>query len=120
MHVHVCGDFLEECSTWHIHCTCRLIYSFLFLLFRYISNPLLIEGRKFDIRVYMLLIAGEKSIHGFYRDGYIRLSCLPYDAKSMDVTIHLTNQYIQKKHPLYTDVKEDTVNYVYRGREREG
>lgn len=67
----------------------------------------------------MLLIAGEKSIYGFYRDGYIRLSCLPYDAKSMDVTIHLTNQYIQKKHPLYTDVKEDTVNYAYRERERE-
>ncbi|XP_003385337.1 PREDICTED: protein polyglycylase TTLL10-like [Amphimedon queenslandica] len=76
---------------------------------RYIHNPLLIEGRKFDIRVYMLLIAGEKSIFAFYREGYIRLSCLPYDDKSMDMTIHLTNQYIQKKHPLYTDVKEDTV-----------
>lgn len=79
------------------------------IAFRYITNPLLIEGRKFDIRVYMLLIAGEKCTYAFYRDGYIRLSCLPYDPTSKDMTIHLTNQYIQKKHPSYTEVKEDTV-----------
>jgi hypothetical protein len=77
---------------------------------KYISQPLLLEGRKFDIRAYMLLIAGEKTLYAFYREGYIRLSCLPYDTTSTDMTVHLTNQYIQKKHPLYSDIKEDTVN----------
>jgi hypothetical protein len=76
---------------------------------KYISQPLLLEGRKFDIRAYMLLIAGEKTLYAFYREGYIRLSCLPYDTTSTDMTVHLTNQYIQKKHPLYSDIKEDTV-----------
>ena len=57
----------------------------------------------------MLLIAGEKQLLAFYREGYIRLSCLPYDVESHDMTIHLTNQFVQKKHPSYADIKEDTV-----------
>ena len=82
-----------------------------YLFYRYISNPLLLEGRKFDIRAYMLLTSTEKSkILAFYRDGYIRLSCLPYDADSSDMTVHLTNQFVQKKHPSYQEVKEDTVS----------
>lgn len=57
----------------------------------------------------MLLIAGEKMLYAFYREGYIRLSCLPYDTSSTNMIVHLTNQYVQKKHPTYSDIKEDTV-----------
>ena len=60
----------------------------------------------------MLLIAGEKVLYAFYHEGYIRLSCLQYDIASGDITVHLTNQYVQKKHPTYNDIKEDTVIYI--------
>ncbi|XP_056398643.1 inactive polyglycylase TTLL10 [Hyla sarda] len=75
---------------------------------RYIPNPLLLEGKKFDIRSY-LLIASTVPYFVFFRHGYVRLTCNPYDPKSDDLTGHLTNQYMQKKNPLYNELKEETV-----------
>ncbi|XP_075697093.1 inactive polyglycylase TTLL10 [Rhinoderma darwinii] len=75
---------------------------------RYIPNPLLLEGKKFDIRSY-LLIASTIPYFVFFRHGYVRLTCNPYDPKSDDLTGHLTNQYMQKKNPLYNELKEETV-----------
>lgn len=84
---------------------------FFMMYYRYLSQPLLLEGKKFDIRVYMLLIAADRGqILAFYREGYVRRACLPYDRNSEDMTVHLTNQYVQKKHPTYADVKEETVS----------
>ena len=81
------------------------------IFYRYISKPLLLEERKFDIRVFLLFVSGEKEqLMAFYHHGYIRLSCLPYDTSSSDLIVHLTNQYVQKKHPSYNDIKEDTVS----------
>lgn len=75
---------------------------------KYISNPLLLDGRKFDIRVYLLIIAASPYVV-LFRDGYIRLCCDPYEPSSTDLCVHLTNQYQQRKHPLYSEVKEDTI-----------
>ncbi|XP_075046758.1 LOW QUALITY PROTEIN: inactive polyglycylase TTLL10, partial [Mixophyes fleayi] len=75
---------------------------------RYIPNPLLLEGKKFDIRCY-LLIASTVPYFVFFRHGYVRLTCNSYDLKSDDLTGHLTNQYMQKKNPLYNELKEETV-----------
>ncbi|XP_073459171.1 inactive polyglycylase TTLL10 [Aquarana catesbeiana] len=75
---------------------------------RYIPNPLLLEGKKFDIRSY-LLIASAVPYYVFFSHGYVRLTCNPYDLKSDDLTGHLTNQYMQKKNPLYSEMKEETV-----------
>lgn len=71
-------------------------------------NPLLLEGRKFDIRVYMLIIAAKPYLV-FYHSGYVRLSCVPFVLDNEDMHTHLTNQFIQKQHPSYQDVKETTV-----------
>ncbi|MBN3294667.1 TTL10 polyglycylase, partial [Polypterus senegalus] len=75
---------------------------------RYIRNPLLLEGRKFDIRSYFL-IASTIPYMVFFRHGYVRLTCDMYDVESDDLTSHLTNQYMQKKNPLYNELKEETV-----------
>ena len=57
----------------------------------------------------MLIIAGSPFLV-FYHTGYVRLSLVPYDLASTEMCVHLTNQYQQKKHPLYKEVKEDTVS----------
>ncbi|XP_041130153.1 protein polyglycylase TTLL10-like isoform X2 [Polyodon spathula] len=75
---------------------------------RYVQNPLLLEGKKFDIRSYFL-IASTVPYMVFFRHGYVRLTCEPYDPNSNDLTAHLTNQYMQKKNPLYNELKEETV-----------
>ena len=42
------------------------------ILQKYIENPLLIEGMKFDIRVWMLLDQNEKIY--IFEEGYLRFS----------------------------------------------
>ncbi|XP_028848871.1 protein polyglycylase TTLL10 isoform X2 [Denticeps clupeoides] len=74
----------------------------------YIQNPLLLSGRKFDVRSYFL-IACTSPYMLFFRHGYVRLTCDLYDPTSNNLSNHLTNQYMQKKHPLYSVLKEETV-----------
>ncbi|CAN0034879.1 unnamed protein product [Lampetra planeri] len=75
---------------------------------RYVTNPLLLDGRKFDVRSYMLIASAAPPIV-LFRHGYARLSCQSYSPESNDLTAHLTNQYMQKKSPVYQEVKEETV-----------
>ncbi|XP_046759201.1 inactive polyglycylase TTLL10 isoform X2 [Gallus gallus] len=75
---------------------------------RYIDQPLLLEGKKFDVRSY-LLIACTAPYVLFFAQGYVRLTCSNYDATSDDLTVHLTNQYMQKKNSLYSQLKDETV-----------
>ncbi|XP_058497822.1 protein polyglycylase TTLL10 isoform X3 [Solea solea] len=74
----------------------------------YIQSPLLLKGKKFDVRSYML-IACTAPFMVFFHHGYVRLTCDLYDPKSDNLSAHLTNQYMQKKNPLYSELKEDTV-----------
>ncbi|XP_065656343.1 protein polyglycylase TTLL10 isoform X3 [Hydra vulgaris] len=75
---------------------------------RYLMNPLLIHGCKFDVRVYML-IASVQPCLAFYHTGYARVTCVPYTNENLDLNVHLTNQYVQKKNLLYKEMKEQTV-----------
>ncbi|XP_075958196.1 protein polyglycylase TTLL10 [Anarhichas minor] len=74
----------------------------------YIQRPLLLKGKKFDVRSY-LLIACTAPYMVFFRHGYVRLTCDLYDPSSNNLYAHLTNQCMQKKNPLYSQLKEDTV-----------
>jgi len=70
----------------------------------YMKNPLLISGRKFDIRCYVLVTNSRKD--GFkaywFRDGYIRTSCKKYSlSKLSDRETHLTNDAVQKHSKAY-------------------
>ncbi|XP_067826386.1 probable beta-tubulin polyglutamylase isoform X3 [Heptranchias perlo] len=75
---------------------------------RYVVKPLLLENRKFDIRSYFLIACTSPYVT-FFRHGYAKLTCNEYNPNSDDLTDHLTNQFIQKKNPLYNDMKEDTI-----------
>lgn len=57
----------------------------------YINNPLLLRGKKFDVRSF-LLIACTSPYMVFFRHGYVRLTCDVYDPDSSNLTAHLTNQ----------------------------
>ena len=58
---------------------------------RYISTPLLLDGKKFDLRVYML-VANTSPFVVLYRKGYVRLCISDYRSDTDAMSAHLTNQ----------------------------
>ena len=89
---------------------------------KYIEDPCLVENKKFDIRVLMV-VACCKPFFVFSHPGYVRKSLNDYttdnfgksvegqDGKEADWAgryTHLTNLSIQKKHPDYKDRKEES------------
>ena len=70
---------------------------------KYISNPLLINKRKFDIRTYALLCSVNGNLRGFYyEEGYLRTSCREYSNQNLsNKLVHLTNDAIQKNAAEY-------------------
>lgn len=77
---------------------------------KYIVNPLLIDGRKFDIRAYMIVVC-MKPYLVLYQPGYVRMSLNPYTTENFakDKITHLTNNSVQKNHPNYKELKEKSI-----------
>ena len=69
-----------------------------FIIQRYMDNPMLINGRKFDFRCYGMLTSMNGRLTGyFYEDAYIRTSCKEFDIDNLSSKyIHLTNDAVQK------------------------
>lgn len=68
---------------------------------RYIRNPLLIDGFKWDLRLYVLVTSFNPLETFIYDEGFARFATHPYSRESADITnnfIHLTNASIQGKH----------------------
>lgn len=62
----------------------------------YIDKPLLISGRKFDVRAYAMLTSTNGVLKGYmYRDCYFRTSSKPFDLTNLNRVIHLTNDAVQ-------------------------
>lgn len=74
-----------------------------FIIQKYLENPSLFKGRKFDIRCYGMLTSVNGHLKGYiYDDGYIRTSSREYNIKKLNnKLIHLTNDAIQKKSDDY-------------------
>lgn len=61
---------------------------------RYIKNPLLINGYKFDMRIYVLVTSVNPLEVFIYKEGFGRFSTMPYSLDPNDKSnkyIHLTN-----------------------------
>jgi tubulin polyglutamylase TTLL6/13 len=64
----------------------------------YIRNPLLLDGFKFDLRVYVLVTGSDPLRIYIHSEGLVRLCCTPYerisDSNISNTTMHLTNYAI--------------------------
>lgn len=82
---------LSQVSQWQNHSAQPYIVQ------RYIADPLLIGGKKFDIRLYALVTSYNPLTIYFYRGGFARFTHCRYDeSKIQNSEIHLTNVAIQK------------------------
>ena len=73
----------------------NVIKSHTFVIQKYIEKPLLIKGRKFDIRVWAL-VTNNLDIY-FFKEGYLRTSSEEFTLGNTDnYFIHLTNNAVQK------------------------
>ena len=80
------------------------------VLQRYVSAPFLLSGRKFDIRVWVLLDS-RFNIY-LHRSGVLRTSSTQFNMNNLDDHfVHLTNHCIQTQHPDYN--KKETGNEIF-------
>lgn len=73
---------------------------------RYIESPLLVGGRKFDMRLYVLVTSYSPLKAWVHRGGFCRFSAAQYDSVSGNndldnLYVHLTNNAIQKTADTY-------------------
>jgi tubulin polyglutamylase TTLL9 len=72
----------------------------IYVVSKYIETPMLIGGKKFDLRIYALVLSYSPLKVYLHRGGFARFSAARYtnDKESMkDLYVHLTNIAIQKK-----------------------
>jgi len=67
---------------------------------KYLTKPLLIDGFKFDLRVYVLVLSCDPLRIYLFEDGLVRLASDPYvvptNKNLSDRTRHLTNYSVNK------------------------
>ena len=78
-----------------------------YIVQRYLSSPLLIGGKKFDLRVYVLVVSYHPLVAYMHRQGFARFSSIRYHTGRSSLSnslVHLTNVAIQKHGPQYDEV----------------
>ena len=76
-----------------------------FIIQKYIERPLLINERKFDIRIWVLITHNMKVF--MFREGYLRTSSHTFDLENLnDTYVHLTNNAVQKYSKTYGEFED--------------
>ncbi|KFV76912.1 Tubulin polyglutamylase TTLL5 [Dryobates pubescens] len=82
------------------------------LVSRYISNPLLIDDFKFDVRLYVLVTSYDPLVIYLYEEGLARFATVRYDQASKNFKnqfMHLTNYSVNKKSGDYVSCDDPDV-----------
>lgn len=85
-------------KTWLTSCSGMLSCNIM-NCYRYIDNPLLIGGKKFDLRLYVLVTSFRPLKCYLFKLGFCRFCTVKYDTSIQELDnmyIHLTNVSIQK------------------------
>lgn len=74
-----------------------------YIVSRYIHNPLLINGLKFDVRIYVMITSMDPWRIYIYNEGLARFASDDYDAQNIKSNkyAHLTNYSINKKNEKF-------------------
>lgn len=70
-----------------------------YVISRYIDNPLLIGGKKFDLRLYVLVTSFRPLKAYLFKQGFCRFCTVKYDTSMTELDnmyVHLTNVSVQK------------------------
>ncbi|XP_075859964.1 tubulin polyglutamylase TTLL5 isoform X11 [Microcebus murinus] len=82
------------------------------LVSRYISNPLLIDDFKFDLRLYVLVTSYDPLVIYLYEEGLARFATVRYDQGAKNIRnqfMHLTNYSVNKKSGDYVSCDDPEV-----------
>ena len=79
----------------------------------YVAEPLLVDGLKFDLRVYVTIVGSGKNIMAYICDeGLARFCTVPYEYPNQknfkDEYMHFTNYSVNKSSPAYVKLAHDT------------
>ncbi|KAF4130383.1 Tubulin-tyrosine ligase family [Phytophthora infestans] len=76
----------------------QVIYGEQVIIQEYIAAPRLLDGFKFDLRLYVLVTSFNPLEAFLYDEGFVRLCTRPYeDSDISNIFVHLTNSSIQKE-----------------------
>jgi tubulin polyglutamylase TTLL1 len=74
-----------------------------YVISRYLTRPLLIGGKKFDLRLYVLVLSYSPLRALLHEQGFARFCIAPYSPDDEDLNVHLTNVAVQKKASDYNE-----------------
>lgn len=74
---------------------------------RYIGNPLLVNGKKVDLRIYVLMTSVDPLWIYLYQEGLVRFASEEYSDSIDNKFSHLTNYSLNKKNDRPTDSSSD-------------
>lgn len=76
---------------------------------KYLHNPFLIDGLKFDLRIYVALMGIDPLRIFMYWEGLVRFATVPYawphESNLDNLFMHLTNYAINKKNKDFVENK---------------
>jgi Tubulin-tyrosine ligase family len=79
-----------------------------YMIQRYISNPLTLNGHKFDFRVFLLIVSTDPFIVMFH-DGFLKVSLYEYDPQSSVKAAHITSSELSKE--IFKRVEEGDTSF---------
>lgn len=81
---------------------------------RYIANPLLINGLKFDLRIYVAVTSIDPLRLYIHKEGLVRFATETYDLNDPSNRFgHLTNYSLNKFAPNFQDLDQDGKGYKW-------